>query len=562
MNRRFGKYLLISILSAGLVLIGCGEGNSNDISDSQSTQQSSNTSNSGSEEISRPAIQGEITTLEVSDLFSNRDKEIGYDETNCVLISLGDGEITCKDDTVKVEGNRVTITREGIYLVRGSISDGSIVVETDKQEKVQLVLEGATIQCATTAPLYVKSADKVFVTLAPNSENKIINTGDFVHIDENNIDAAIFSKDDITFNGLGSLQISSENGHGVACKNDLVFTSGTYKITAKNQGLSGQDCIAIANGSFEITAGKDGLHSSSETEGKGFIYIEDGDFQITAEDEIIQATNQLVIAGGSITGEGKDEGFEAKTIEIAGGTINIKAGDDGMNATDGSGGDFGFGKLGFGTTGDSNIFIRIAGGHTVVEAGGDGLDSNGGLYVTGGETYIFGPEKGANGSLDYTTAGTITGGVIVAAGTKGMAENFDSSSTQCSALVTFDNIQKAGEKLELTDSKGNVLISCTPTLTYNSVVVSCPEMKQGETYQLTAGTDNVSITMTSLIEGGGMGFGGPGGGMGDKKPNRGDFNPEDMPERPNRGDFDPEDMPERPDHGDFDPTNRPIPNDV
>ena len=144
------------------------------------------------------------------------------------------------------------------------------------------------------------------------------------------------------------------------------------------------------------------------------------------------------------------------------------------------------------------------------------------------------------------------------AGTKSMSENFDSSSTQCSALVSFENTQKAGEKLELKDSKGNVLVSCTPTVSYNSVVVSCPEMSQGETYQLTAGTDSVSITMTNLIEGGGTGFGGAGG-KGDKKPGRGDFNPEDMP---NLEDFNPEDVPERPNRGDFNPENKPRPDDV
>ncbi len=558
MYRRYGRFVVTMMLCAGLVLGGCGQSVADDKTEEVPSKQNGETVDSGSEPNTGSVTQGEITTLDVSDLFSNRDKEVGYDETNCVLITLSDSGIICKDNTVKVEGSRVTITGEGTYLVKGEISDGSIVVDVDKQEKVQLILENVTIRCAATAPLYVKSADKVFVTLAPNSVNKIINTGEFVHIDENNIDAAIFSKDDITFNGLGSLQISSENGHGVACKNDLVITSGTYEISSKNHGLSGKDCIAIANGNFQINSGKDGLQSSNETEGAGFIYIENGDLQITAEDEMIQAANQLVISGGNISGEGKDEGFEAKTIEIAGGNIMIKAGDDGMNATDGSGGDFGFGKLGFGSAKDSNIFIRISGGHTVVEAGGDGLDTNGALYVSGGETYIFGPEKGGNGSLDYNTAGTISGGVVMAAGTKSMAENFDSSSTQCSALVSFENTQKAGEKLELKDSKGNVLVSCTPTVSYNSVVVSCPEMSQGETYQLTAGTDSVSITMTNLIEGGGMGFGGAGG-KGDKKPGRGDFNPEDMP---NLEDFNPEDVPERPNRGDFNPENKPRPDDV
>ena len=227
MYRRYGRFVVTMMLCAGLVLGGCGQSVADDKTEEVPSKQNGETVDSGSEQNTGSVTQGEITTLDVSDLFSNRDKEVGYDETNCVLITLSDSGIICKDNTVKVEGSRVIITGEGTYLVKGEISDGSIVVDVDKQEKVQLILENVTIRCAATAPLYVKSADKVFVTLAPNSVNKIINTGEFVNIDENNIDAAIFSKDDITFNGLGSLQISSENGHVVACKNDLVITSGT-----------------------------------------------------------------------------------------------------------------------------------------------------------------------------------------------------------------------------------------------------------------------------------------------------------------------------------------------
>lgn len=573
--KRLKSILMVSILCTGLLFSGCGQvSNPAESQVSNSVEQTGEKTpgNTDAEESSRPVTQAEVTSLDVSDIFSNRDKEVGFDETNCVVITLSDNGVACKDNHISVENNQVIISTAGTYLLRGSMKNGSIVIDADKQDKVQLVLDNVTIEKATTAPIYIKKADKVFITLAPGSTNTIVNTGDFVAIDKHDIDGAIYSRDDLTINGTGTLKVTSEKGNGIVCKNDLKITSGTYEITADKHGLSGKDSIAVANGSFKITAGKDGLHSSNEEEKeKGYIFIADGDFEITAEDEVIQSVNQLVIAGGTLNGVGGDEGFEGKVVEIAGGDIKIKAKDDGINATDGSGEGFGFGKLGFGSA-PSDVSILISGGKLVVEPGGDGLDSNGALYVTGGETYIYGPEKGGNGALDYTTAGTISGGVIAAIGTNSMAMNFDKDSTQCSLLVNLNETKKAGEKVELKDSTGKVLFSCTPTVNYQSVVISIPEMKQGETYTVVAGDSSTDITMTDIIAGNSNGFGGFGGGnKGDRgqkpaggdwgnredMPNRGDFDPDNMPNKDkfNRGEnFNPEDMPN---HGDFDSQNMP-----
>ena len=61
-----------------------------------------------------------------------------------------------------------------------------------------------------------------------------------VEIDDNNIDAVIFSKSDLTLNGTGSLTITADAGHGIVSKDDLVLTSGTYEINAASHGFSGK----------------------------------------------------------------------------------------------------------------------------------------------------------------------------------------------------------------------------------------------------------------------------------------------------------------------------------
>ena len=123
------------------------------------------------------------------------------------------------------------------------------------------------------------SADKVFVTLADGSENGVSAAGDSAEDDYANVDAAIFARCDISFNGSGSLSVSSAKGHGIVSKDDLVFTGGSYMIQAANRGISGKDSIRIADGSFVVTAGKNCLDSDNDEDSdKGFIYIAGGSF--------------------------------------------------------------------------------------------------------------------------------------------------------------------------------------------------------------------------------------------------------------------------------------------
>ena len=175
-------------------------------------------------------------------------------------------------------------------------------------DKVQIVLCGADITSATSAAIYALAADKVFITLADGTENHLSNGGEYIAIDENNIDAVIFSKTDLTLNGTGSLTIQAQAGHGVVSKDELVVTQGSYTITAASHGLSGKDSIAIAGGSFHITSGKDGIHAeNSDDTSMGFLYIADGTFTIAAQGDAVSASGALLIDGGTFdltTGEG------------------------------------------------------------------------------------------------------------------------------------------------------------------------------------------------------------------------------------------------------------------
>ncbi|MCM1261515.1 MAG: carbohydrate-binding domain-containing protein [Butyrivibrio sp.] len=498
----------------------------------------------GSREVNSQGADSKETSSQVSDsqsisaseLFSNRDLSWEYDEAECEKVELADNNSTSDSKGVEIDGNVVTITKEGIYILSGTLSDGMIIVDTDKTQKVQLVLNGVNINSADSAAIYVKKADKVFITLADGSENTLSNGGNFTAIDDNNIDAVIFSKDDLTLNGkgsynialsadnsfskddlaiegTGSLTISSPAGHGIVSKDELVITGGAYYISALSHGISGKDIVAIADGYFEIDAGEDAIHSvNNDDYSVGNIYIGDGVYDLKAKSDGISAMNEVCIEGGSIIIADSYEGIEGRIINISDGVISLNASDDGINATDKrENTDNNTDGMQGGMMGDvqSDASINISGGVTMVNAEGDALDSNGYIIVTGGEVYVAGSSGGQDGALDYGIDASISGGIVVAAGQSNMAQNFGSNSTQGSILVNTNTQNVAGSDIVLLDKDGNTLVEWTMGKSYNSVVVSCKEIADKESYTLMTGDTKTEVTMDGLIYGGG--FGTPGG---------------------------------------------------
>lgn len=536
------------------------------------------------------SAEEQLSSFSFEDMFTERDLEGTYEESNAVSIILSDGATSCDSGDVNIDNDTITISKEGVYVLSGTLSNGQIVVDAE-ESKVQLILSGVSVSNASTAAVYVKNADKVFLTLAEGTSNTLSVTDEFAAIDENNIDAVVFSKDDLCLNGTGELTVSCASGHGVVSKDDLKVTGGTYIITATGHALSGKNSVRIANGSFTLRTGTSTIHSENEEEEeKGYIYIADGTFTIASEgkginatagvyllngtyemeteddsihsdadciveagnytltsgDDGIHAGENLMIEGGTITVSDSYEGLEGMTITINDGKICVTSSDDGLNAaggTDGSGfggrGSFG-GKQGgdvFGGTGSTGSYwIKINGGSIWVNAGGDGMDSNGTAEFNGGTVYVSGPTDNGNSALDSEMGMTVNGGTIVAAGSSGMAENFSSDSTQGAILLTYESSMNG--TITLSDENGNELVICTPEKSYNCVQISCDGIAVGKTYTVTSGINAQTIEMTELIYGnsgmmGNRGQGGFGGLKGDSK----DWNKSDMKqngERPNR----------------------------
>ena len=307
-NKKIRAMLGAIVLTASMTVTAVGCGNTS----AGSTETADAVTESQTEAAEASNIDG---ILDSSDMFTNRDKEIGYDEESAIAINLSDGVSTADSDSVVIDGDTITITEEGTYILSGSLTNGQIVVEAENA-KVQLVLDNADISCETSAAIYVKDADKVFITTTDESTNTVCTSGEFEAIDDNNIDAAIFSKSDLTLNGAGSLEVTCPNGHGILSKDDLVITSGEYVVDAGKHALSGKDSVRIAGGIFDLTAGRDGIHSeNTDEEEKGFVYIENGSFTITSDGDGIDASYVVEIVDGSfdITAGGGYENGEVHT---------------------------------------------------------------------------------------------------------------------------------------------------------------------------------------------------------------------------------------------------------
>lgn len=303
------------------------------------------------------------------------------------------------DESYELESNEdLTITEEGTYLITGDVSESTIIVDVDSEVNVQLVLEDVSIVNEDIPAIYVKSADKVFVTVTGDNYFEVNGSST---VDDSNLDAAIFSKDDLVINGTGTLEInSSENG--ITSKDDLKITGSTLVIDADNHGLEANDSIRIADGDITITCGNDGIHSENEDEGLGYVYIAGGTIVISSEDDAIRATTYVQIDGGDITISNSTEGIEATQVYINDGTIDLYSSDDGLNATKKT---------------DLDVEIVITGGDITIEVGSgdtDGIDSNGDLTITGGTIDITAPTS----AVDVDGTVTHTGGTVIVNGSE------------------------------------------------------------------------------------------------------------------------------------------------
>lgn len=419
---------------------------------------------------------------ESSQYFTANDQNTGW--TAATTITLNGDTAALSGPGVYANGGSVTITAAGYYDVTGTLTDGSLIVDAGKNAKVFIRLNGVHITCADDAAIRVNQADKVFLTLAEGTENAVTSGETYSETAlADKTDGAIFSHDDLTINGSGSLTVTAAYKHGIAANDSLRITGGSITVTAPADTIHVNDALRITGASLTLTAGDDAIHSDTS----------------------------IAILGGSLTVTDCYEGIEALEILIVDDDITVTSTDDGINAC--------------GTqTADGNLpSVTINGGTvTLLNPSGrdaDGIDSNGNIDIGGGLVYISLVGDGSNCALDYGSENggvcRINGGTVVACGGSSMLETMSENSAQPSLLYAGAN-QAAGTEITLQDSSGETLLTCTAPNSFSAVLVSCPAMQTGSTYTLTLGDTVQEITLEQVaatygVTGGMGGRGGPGG---------------------------------------------------
>lgn len=406
-----------------------------------------------------PADTSQASATQLDDLSSSTDASLAADASG--IITLNGGVITVDGEGATVDGSRVTVTSAGTYVVKGSLDDGQIVVNTKDEGIVRLVLSGVDISCSTSSAIYAQRADRTVITLADGTVNAVADGDSYIFEDQESDEpnATIFSKDDLTIEGDGSLNVSANYKNGIVSKADLKIIAGDITVDAANDAIRACDSVTVEDGIIAVNAGSDGIQATNDEEpDKGSVTIESGVLDITATADGIQAETDLLISGGDIavssgggSVNGADQGGEdmpgnwdqdqpgatsaagiestsaANTanlasaavdtdaaasdtstsagkglkaggdITISGGTLSVDSADDAIHSADGV--QISAGTLKLASADDAvhaDASVEINGGEMVVSTSYEGIESVT-ITVNGGDVRITSSDDGING---------------------------------------------------------------------------------------------------------------------------------------------------------------------
>ncbi|MFV0424635.1 MAG: carbohydrate-binding domain-containing protein [Bacilli bacterium] len=473
------------------------------------------------EETSESVVQ----ETSISEMFTTRDMDESYYHEDYEEI-----EVT----------SDIEITEEGTYVLSGNVSEATITVNTEG--KVQLVLNNLEITNTTESAIYVENAEKVFITLGEDSTNVLSIT------ESTEADAVIESRDDLTINGTGSLEISS-TVKGISSNDDLKITNGEYVINSQDHGLDANNSVRIAKGSINITSGSDGIHSEEEEEGLGFVYIENGDLEInsvndgissytyteivdgnftittdsgsvetaasqgfgpggqnessqntttTESAKAIKAGQTLTINGGNFTLDSNDDGLHSDdSLVINGGSFDIKSSDDGIHANNSLiiyGGNINISRS---YEGLESADIKIEGGEIAIVASDDGINAGTSVVISEGTLNIIASGDGidSNGDVEVNGGSTIIESV---ASSGNYALDYDGS-----ASITggeFMAFGLSGMEVNFTNADQGTILLSTSSMQTGEVSVTSSD---GEivSYSTDASFNSVIISSASMSSG-------------------------------------------------------------
>lgn len=389
-----------------------------------------------------------------------------------------------------IKGSTITITRAGTYSLTGSLDDGQVIVDSDDDAPVRLILNGANISCSSGAPLFISDAEKAIIILEQEKENFLTDGTTYSTTGEPN--AALFSNSFMTIYGEGSLTVKGNYNDGISSDDGLLIKSGNITVTAADDAIRGKDYLIIRDGNITVTSKDDGLKSDNETDAdRGYINIEAGTISIASTSgDAIDANLSITIDGGTIIVSKCYEGLESPSITVNGGNICIASTDDAFNAT-----------MGTATEWNDGSNIIITGGNIFINASkGDGLDSNGNVTMTGGTVIVHGPSSAPEVGFDINWTFNLNGGLFIATGPNSghMIETPATSSSQYSIKATASAALSSTTLFHLQDGSGSNILTFKPLRSAYYIVFSSPDLKDGSSLSIYTGGTSTGTNVNGI----------------------------------------------------------------
>lgn len=463
------------------------------------------------------------------------------DMTNAVNITLSGSSVSSSSSAVTCSSSSAVITKGGVYVVSGSLEDGNIAINAPGEE-VYIVLRNAVISSTATSALYVYKSEHTYIYLEDSTASSLTSTGEFEYSGQfasaadEEPNACLYSKSDLTVYGAGKLTVSS-SANGVTSKDNLYINNAALSVTADNNGINGKDSLTAKNASITVKSGADAVRSTNDSDSeKGYITLENCSLNLNAGEDGIQAQTNLTISGGeynitcasgssgTLSDDASAKGLKASgnltvtdgkfnldcaddavhsnaDIEISGGSFTISTGDDSFHA-DGtlgiSGGSFDITKCYEGLEGSD---VAVSGGEFKIVSSDDGINAAGGndesgfaggspfgtegdhsIKISGGNFSLIAGGDGidSNGSLD------ISGGTIAV-----------SSSSEDDGALDYDGTSSITGGTLFAESKGSVMAQAPSDCTQNTMFVSLGSNRTaGETVTISGASGTYTYTLT------------------------------------------------------------------
>lgn len=426
MENQYGIKGLLGLALAVPFFVACGSDSGTSAQEGASSGVISGASSSSAAAGASSAVTGGTSSVAVVTPASSAESGTYSSASGDVSITLSDaGSTTTNSSCVAISGSTVKITCSGTYVFSGSLSNGQIQVEDASTDtgNVYLVLNGVSVTNTSDAPVYVVNAEKTLIVLPEGSTSTLTDasTRSPVTRSDGTLDttgACVYSKDDLTIKGPGSLTVYGNYNNGIHSSNDLKFRDDPQVyVKAVNNGIKGKQSVDIDGGTFTvITTSGDGIKADSTGEaGKDYVNISGGSFTITSGADGIQAKSYVLISGGTLniqTGDGVANTTKSESMGGMGGSSNCNS------------------MGGFGPGGSTNCSSSST--STSDSSSYKGIKADSAVTITGGTITL----KTVEDAIHSNRVVNIEGGYITASGRRGIHADDTSNVTGGTLLVT------------------------------------------------------------------------------------------------------------------------------